>query len=321
MTPVIIEAAINGITAAARNPNAPRTPRAIAKDALACIAQGASIIHNHIDDLKTSGQAAADRYAEGWAQILARHPDAILCPTGVVAPTSAEQLAHFTPCARAGAAMAPLDPGSVNICDTDEQGRPGAMRFAYVNDFDHIEQCMTQLHRSGLAPSIAIYEPSFLRAVLAYHRAGMLPPGTLLKFYFGGDHDLLGQAPHRDAGPRAVSFGLPPTPTALDAYLEMLGDVRLPWAVACLGGNICAGDIALHALKRGGHLRVGLEDYGGGRQPTNVELLKEALALCARAGRRPASFTETAALLGLTVPAMKRDSASHSPASAISSQQ
>ena len=118
--------------------------------------------------------------------------------------------------------------------------------------------------------------------------------GTFVKFYFGGDADYLG------GGARGVSFGLPPTPTALAAYLEMLGDCDVPWAVAVIGGDVVESGMARLALERGGHLRVGLEDYAGARQPRNVELVEEAAALARRVGREPADTSETSTLLGLS---------------------
>ena len=60
--PVIIEAAINGATSKERNPNSPLAPEEIAADALACLAAGAAIIHNHIDDFSLTGEVAARRY-------------------------------------------------------------------------------------------------------------------------------------------------------------------------------------------------------------------------------------------------------------------
>ena len=72
--PVIIEAAING-----GNPDAPRTPEAIAATALACLDAGAAIVHNHIDIVGDAATVAA-RYREGWDPVLAERPDALLYP-------------------------------------------------------------------------------------------------------------------------------------------------------------------------------------------------------------------------------------------------
>ena len=49
-TPVIIEAALNGVTTRDRNKSVPRTPEEITDEAIRCIEAGASIIHNHTDD-------------------------------------------------------------------------------------------------------------------------------------------------------------------------------------------------------------------------------------------------------------------------------
>ena len=63
--PVVIEAAINGVTPKARNPHVPITPEEVAADALACFAAGAAIVHNHVDVLMVPGEEAAERYLEG----------------------------------------------------------------------------------------------------------------------------------------------------------------------------------------------------------------------------------------------------------------
>jgi 3-keto-5-aminohexanoate cleavage enzyme len=55
-TPVIIEAAINGGNTKDRNPHTPTTPDEIAADALACIAAGAAIVHNHVDRVMVPGE-------------------------------------------------------------------------------------------------------------------------------------------------------------------------------------------------------------------------------------------------------------------------
>jgi len=66
-----------------------------------------------------------------------------------------------------------------------------------------------------------------------------------------------------------------------------------------LGGDVVECGLAQLALERGGHLRVGLEDYAGPRTPTNVELVEQAAALALRCGRGVASIAETHRLLGI----------------------
>ena len=57
--------------------------------------------------------------------------------------------------------------------------------------------------------------------------------------------------------------------------------------------------LARLALERGGHLRVGLEDFAGARRPSNAELVREAVELAAAVGRPVASCAEAAAILDL----------------------
>jgi uncharacterized protein (DUF849 family) len=130
--------------------------------------------------------------------------------------------------------------------------------------------------------------PGFLRAALAWWRAGLMPAGAMFKFYFAADRGYLG-----------APFGLPPTERALDVYLDILGDCDVPWFVSLVGGDLIRHDIAELALARGSHLHVGLEFYGGDRQPTNVELVSEAVELCRRNGYAVASTSQAAAMLGL----------------------
>ena len=93
------------------------------------------------------------------------------------------------------------------------------------------EQC----ERLRVGPNMALFEPGFLRVVRAYERAGRLPPGSFVKFYFGEG-----------------LFGLPPTATALAAYLELLEGSNLPWAAAVIGGDLVGSGMAKRALEAGG---------------------------------------------------------------------
>jgi uncharacterized protein (DUF849 family) len=291
MTPVIVEVALNGATPKTRNPHVPVLPEEIAADGLACLAAGAAIVHTHIDDFSLAGAAAAARYRAGWQPIVRARPDAILYPTVAVGGSIEARFAHV-PLLADVARMGVLDPGTVNLGATGEDGLPGPVEFVYVNGYGDIRFVVALLAEHRLGPSISIFEPGFLRTALAYYRAGRLPRGAFVKLYFGGEAGYLGGAP-------GATFGLPPTRTALEAYLELLAGCDLPWAVAVIGGDVVGSGLARLALERGGHVRVGLEDYAGARTPGNVELVTEVATLARQVGRPLATAVEAARVLAL----------------------
>jgi uncharacterized protein (DUF849 family) len=291
---VVIEAAINGASSKDANPNVPRLPDEIAADLLACLAAGASIVHNHTDLVMVDGETAAARYLEGWRPVLAQRPDALLYPTVNVGATVEESYCHLEPLRDAcGLRLGLCDPGSVNFGAIDQQGIPRG-GFVYRNSHDDVVYQMELCRRLGLGPQMAIFEPGFLRSALAWWRSGMLAPGAMFKLYFGGEYGYLG------GRGRGVPFGLPPTAAALDAYLDLLGDCPVPWSAAVIGGDLTADpDFVRAVLDAGGHLHVGLEDHRAERTPSNVELVAEAVAIVEAAGMRPASVGETIDLLAL----------------------
>ncbi|OBK92821.1 hypothetical protein A5645_22765 [Mycobacterium asiaticum] len=286
MTPVVIECAINGVTSKAINPHVPVEPTEITADALACIAAGAAIIHNHIDLYGVSVERAVERYLEGWRPILEARPDALLYPTIHFEQGFSISYEHLIPLAAAGMRVGLTDPGSVNLGGVEDGIPTGDL--VYRNSFQTIGRAFDICREAKLGPSLAIYEPGFLRAALAWWRAGRLPQGAMVKLYFATENGYLG-----------APFGLPPTERALDAYLELLDGCDLPWAVSIVGGDLCAHPIAELALARGGHLHLGLEFYRGDRTPTNVELVNQAVALCQRAARAVATPDQAAEVLGL----------------------
>jgi 3-keto-5-aminohexanoate cleavage enzyme len=292
--PVIIEVALNGATSPEKNPNAPQTQERLIEDALLCIEAGASIVHTHAPDISIPGKDGAQQYLDHFLPVHERFPDAILYPTLVFADDIETKTSHIEPLARAfPLKMGFVDPGSVNLIPTDDKGIPFAAEWVYTNSPAAIQYKFELCARLGLAPGMAIFEPGFLRMALAYEAAGLLPPGAFLRFYFGGERS------YRGGDAVDLLFGLPPRRASLDIYLEMMGDVDLPWSIAIVSGDPMDGEVARHALERGGHLRVGLEDYAGPRQPSNLELVEEAVDLCREVGRPVATCAEAAALIRL----------------------
>ncbi len=292
MDPLIIEVALNGGTPKKRNPHVPVTPEEITADALATMAAGAAIVHSHIERFELTGDAAVERYMDGYAPVLAARPDAILWGTVAGAKGVEARFGHYRGLAAAGMRMGAFDPGSVNLGNQGADGLPDKS-FVYSTSYAEIAELVALLDGARLGPAIAIYEPGWLRTTLAYEAAGRLPGGAFVKLYFNGRYNFIhGQRSN-------IAFGLPPTATALAAYLELLAPSKLPWAVAAIGDCVIDTGLAKLAIERGGHVRVGLEDFGGERQPRNVELVEEVVALAKAAGRPIATPTEAARLLGL----------------------
>lgn len=288
--PVIIEAAINGATPREVNPTVPRTPAEIAEQALACIAAGGGIVHNHNDEpmFTRDGVHRVEPYVEAWQAVLAEHPDVLLYPTmaaGARGIPVERRWAHVAELGERGLTpMSLVDPGSVNVGLTRDGTVPeAAAPEPYANSYADTEYMFARSAELGMAPSISIFEPGFLRTALTLHRAGRVPAGAIVKLYFGG----------------RLEFGLPPTRAALDAYLELLEPSGLPWSAAVLGGDVLADGFAELVLARGGHLRVGLEDYAGHGTPSNLELVIAAVALLERRGLRPATPAEARSILGI----------------------
>jgi uncharacterized protein (DUF849 family) len=284
--PLIIEAAINGATPPALNPNVPRSVAEIVECACACIAAGAAIVHHHNDDGLLDGRHATQPYRDAWTAIYRRHPDAVLYPTmGGGGPHTRieDRYAHVEELAEAGLLrLALIDPGSVSLGPMDADGLPAAIDLVYQNTFADVRYMADVCRARGLGAHVSIFEPGFLRVALAYHAAGRLPPAKI-QLYFGGP---------------TLPFGLPPTAASLDAYLAMLADSGLPWMVGVLGGDVTE-TLAEQAIARGGHVRVGLEDYAGPRRQSNEELVTEIVEMAKHAGRPLATPAQAAALLGL----------------------
>ena len=286
--PVIVEVAVNGATPRSRNRHVPRTPAEITDVALQCLDLGASIVHNHNDEpmFSADGIHSADPYARAWQPITATHPNALLYPTmaaGAADIPVRRRWAHIEELAKRGlGGMTLVDPGSVNI-GLGADGPVAARGGCYQNTYADIAYMFARTGELGSAPSISIFEPGFLRTLLVWHDAGLVPPGAMVKLYFGGE----------------LAFGLPPTKAALDTYLEMLEPMNLPWSVAVLAGDVVACGLAELAIQRGGHVRVGLEDYAGPDEPSNTDLLATLLDVIERLGSAPTTCAQTRQILGI----------------------
>lgn len=291
---VIIEVALNGPTPRTRNRHVPRSPAEITEAAMQCIDLGAAIIHNHNDEplFTPTGVHSAGPYKEAWRPLLQRHPEALLYPTmasGADDIPIERRWAHVEELAREFGSMTLIDPGSLNLgLIQGDLPIPNGPHGCYQNTYADTAYMFTRTAELHSAPSISIFEPGFARTLNVWHRAGLVPAGAMVKLFFGG----------------ALEFGLPPTESALAAYLELIEPTGLPWSVAVLGGDVVECGLAELAIRRGGHVRVGLEDYVGHGEPSNADLMRSVVGLVDRLGHSPATFAEARHILGIPVTGM-----------------
>ena len=232
---LFIDAAINGVVRKDDNPNVPRSEDEIVDDAIACFAAGASVVHPHEPDDAVS-KVDADSYERVFSRVQDDVPGALLYPTVGQGGTWEERWGHIPELANRGVLhIGPIDAGSTNLGVLLPDGRPAPSDTVYDNSYAFIAHMIDLCWDHRLAPTFAIFEPTFLHTVVAYWNAGQLPPGAWLKFYMAGSGGYPGTGRN---GMRPAPFGLPPTEKALDAYLEILGDCRCRggcprWAPTC----------------------------------------------------------------------------------------
>ena len=282
--PVWLEVALNGPWSRERQPAIPLLADEIVEDAIACAAEGASIIHFHPYDADTGRQR--DDY-EIYAPIIERiraKADVICYGTlpfaGDVdakdALTPEKRYSAVEKLASAGLIeWSVVDPGSTNISKRKDvvSGKQG---FVYANTESHIRHGLDLCHRHKLTPSYAIYEPGFMRLGAALRRTvtGMSPPVYRLMF---SDN---------------FTFGFPPEEWAVEAYVRLLGieEPDAQWMVAGLGVQI--DPLVDFAVTHGGHIRVGLEDAPLGHAVSNVEQVRAARARIERNGGTTATAAQ-----------------------------
>ncbi|RYF35622.1 MAG: 3-keto-5-aminohexanoate cleavage protein [Comamonadaceae bacterium] len=288
---VIIEVAINGARTRSTHPHVPLSIDEIVASIEACAQNGATVFHVHagLPVVGAGGHHDSAVYIEAFARVLERRPGLLLYPTlpgGGAGTRMAERLQHVRELAGHGmAGFIPVDPGTMNYGAIDAQGAPPESGAVYQTTFADTSWALKLARELKLPCTLSAFEPGFVRLAEAHRLAGTLPPGSIVKLEFSSGRRL---------------FGLSPDAEGLDAWLRLFDPGRLPWMVTLRDGNVC-DHLAALALARGGHVRVGLEDYSGPQAWRNEELVAQARTLALAQGRRLAHVEELQELLHMTV--------------------
>lgn len=261
--------------------------------ARASLDAGASIIHHHQDiDLPMADQVA--QVVRINREILATHPHALIYPAPLLTGTTHEEVhQHYPALADAGClTMMAVELGRTVFAVMDDTGLPSN---SWVNGQTYAEAhdmvMFASTHQIPLA--LGIYTPAMCYWIRAYAERGLLPKGTIVKIWFGGRYKVW---TNREP---TVRNALAPTVKALDAYLEALEGVDLPWLIATQGDNVLETPVARYALEKGGHIRVGEEDISGTTSLSNRELVEAAIAMARSVGRPVVSGADARQVLGV----------------------
>ena len=280
--PVLLECAINGATTKAKNPTAPETAKEQTEEIIRCLDAGASVIHSHSNQPNEDPKKAAEFYLEAYTPVLKKHPQAIMYGTANFDPKvynrarkpwpARVQCGHHRILAEKGVTNMVLFDTAVTpfgVYGKDGVPGPDAGFFWYgfwPDDIRYIQQVCKDF---GVGGSISVFEPCWMKNVVAMVKTGTLPRGSKLNIYFGS-YELSSMAP--------------PYPEALALYLKMMEGLDLKWTVAYIGEkSVLETPLARMALEKGGSIRVGLEDYSHG--PSNLEQLKRAKEMIDAVGR------------------------------------
>ncbi len=281
-TPVILECAITGSTTKAKNPLVPATEEEHSAEIIQCLDAGATIIHTHSNHPNEDPKIAARFYMESYRPVWKKHPHAILYATANFHPKlynrtrkvwpGKVQCGHHRILAEAGLVnMVLFDTGVVPLGVYDKEGVPGPDSAFFWYGFwpEDVRYILQTCKDLGTGASISVFEPGWMKTVVAMGRAGTLPRGSKLNIYFASD-SFAGMAP--------------PIPEALELYLKMIEGMDLKWSVGYIGDkSVMDTPLARLALERGGSFRVGLEDWPNGT--SNVAQLKRAKEIIDAVGR------------------------------------
>ncbi len=299
-TPVILEVAISGSTTKKINPAAPETAPELAEEAIKCLDAGATIVHAHTNKPSENVDEAVRAYVDAFTPVREKHPHGILYPTANFDPARYHEMrtvwppevqsGHYRPLAEAGLAnMILLDTGVVPLAVYDENGLIPEKGFWWYGFWPGDNKMVIDTcNELGCGASISVFEPGWMKNVVAMARAGTLPRGSKLNIYFA-DYGFAGMPP--------------PIPEALQLYLHMMEGLDLKWSVGLIGHDIMETPLALMALERGGSFRVGLEDWATG--PSNLEQMARAKEMIDKAGRPIVSGAEAIEYLDIPFPATR----------------
>lgn len=270
--PAIITVAITGSLPKKKdNPAVPVTPSEQIESTHEAFEAGASLVHIHVRNLDESPSSNPELYARVQEGVRKHCPGMIVqFSTGGRGRNQSERgaMLHLKP------DMASLATGSVNF--------PVSI---YENPPDFVEGLAKTMLEHDIKPEIEVFDLSMIYNAANLAAKGLLKTPVHVQFVMG------------------IPNALPARRSVLEFMIKELAEL-LPgatWTAAGIARH--QAEVSDWALELGGHSRTGLEDNVKADKnrlaASNAELVRLAVARCARHGRRPASPAEARRILGL----------------------
>jgi 3-keto-5-aminohexanoate cleavage enzyme len=299
MQKIIVQAVLNEGVRPAEVPNVPISPAEVTRDTRAALGAGASVIHFHGRD-PSGGQAPDDvdyyvralRGLDGLESLNWYPPQGF----GTSAPA---RWSFLRPVQEAvGMNLISIDPHLFDMMDVDRgSGQIKLPRLTELHSSDSAGDAMSPLEqwlwfcaearRLSLTPLFGVFEPGGIRKIVTWYRQGLIDGPVILNLFLTD----------------RFHFGLPPQPESLDILRRMIPD-DVPYEWFCCPIGVSADTergLREHAIRTGGHLRVGLGSPpldGLPTEETNASVVARAVELVERLGAVPADAEDARSILG-----------------------
>lgn len=274
MDPMIINLAVTGtVHSKSDNPNLPVTVDEIVEDVCRCSEIGATMVHIHA---REKGEPS---YRKGiFREIISavkENSDVVICvsTSGRIFGSLNKRTSVLNLDGEVKPDLASITPGSLNFPNSANVNPPGV-----------IKKILEKIKRMGIKPEYEIFETGMINYVNYLRRKGYDDdPDPYFNLFLGS----LGTMPARESD--------------LDHLVGTLKNGSI-WAAAGIGRYQLP--VNTMAIRKGGHVRVGLEDslyfdYKTRNYASNPDLVRRIVEIAKEEGRRISTVDETRAILGI----------------------
>ena len=280
--PVILTCAISGAVAGRdRCAAIPYTPDEYAAEARRIVDEGAVMIHIHARRPDGTPSSATEDFRAITEAILAEVGDVIVnYSTGTIGVPVEQRIGYLR---ELRPEVGALNMGSMNYAKYSARRKGFVFETVFENSFATILALLEAMNEAGIRPEHECFDSGHLANLDPLLDMGVLGPPLQISCVMG------------------VTGGIRPTARNLAHMAEQAPGVPHQWGV--IGVSRRQWPLVAAALSLGGNVRVGVEDNfylpDGTMARSNGDLVAQAAAMAAGAGRRLATIDEARAMLGL----------------------